>query len=376
MSGSSGGNHAGEGQVRNHGWLTPRRRANRDLVCDTTKPSGAPLASQEAPDVATALATLEKTLPPRDDDHDSVEVPRTEADLPIAEASSAEGVPTADDAWSLRPWRERVQPTDVAIAGLVLVLGLVSALVFFLGQPSTAPGSRPLAVSQPSSHPGSSSEPSKDGGGTSTGSSEHSPVTRSGSSTTGSIVQTPIVHTLSSQSTTGTAPTSSSTTQATTPTTNSTPTTNTTTAPAGAASAPPCTPGDFTITTVTDNSSYSASSPVTVTTQIVDKSACSFNPVAPDQSSCPTTVVISNAVGMQVYPMPGQGEQCAAVSQGTLTPGSTRTVKIVWNQPDPNTGGPTAAPGQYTATGTWSWKNQSGSPYQESASSQSFIIGP
>jgi hypothetical protein len=85
-------------------------------------------------------------------------------------------------------------------------------------------------------------------------------------------------------------------------------------------------------------------------------------------------VVISNAAGFQVYPMPGQGEQCGAVSGGTLTPGNARTVKVAW---DPQAGGgPTLTPaGQYTATGTWSWGNQS-SPNQASADSAPFTIGP
>ncbi len=299
------------------------------------------------------------------------------ADVPPA-ADTPHGASSQPDvAWYIRPWRKRLQPVDVAIAGLVVVIGLVAALALSLGAPKVAPGSRPLTDVGSSS--GAPSPPSSSTGSPSSSTSP-SPASRSAKS--GSAV--PIG---SSALVTGTTPTTGSSTQVAPSTTGPAPTETTpapgttpapsTTSPQPAQTPtssppPPCTLADLKITSTTDSTTYSAGSPITITTQVAATVACVFNPVASGAYSCPVTVVVSNGVGLQVYPAPGQGETCAPVSSGTLTPGTGRTVKVVL---DPQNGGPAFAPGQYTATSTWSWGNQN-SPTQASANSSPFTVGP
>lgn len=268
-----------------------------------------------------------------------------QAGPPELETSGTE--PEATDAeWTMRPWRERIQGADVAIAGLVLILGLVTGLVFLLGQPSTVPGSKHLAfpkLANPSSTPHRSGSASQ--------SAKPSTASQGGSA-------------LSDASKRSTAQTTSPSTPAVAVTPTTAPKSKGSTPTAVVAAPPQCTPQDLTISASTDSSGYSVGAPVTVTTTLVDKTTCVFDPVAAGQYGCPTTVTIQDQVGNQVFPQPGQPEQCAPVSGGTLKPGQSRSVQLVWNQ-DP--------PGEYTAVGTWAF-GPSSSPYQDSASSQPFVV--
>ncbi|GEM_PF-3156728 len=136
-------------------------------------------------------------------------------------------------------------------------------------------------------------------------------------------------------------------------------------APIGTSPPGPCTPGDLIINTKTDSSSYSPGAPVTATTEIVDYTTCVFDPVPSGPYSCPATVVFGNGAG-QTYPAAGQREQCADIGGGTLAPGSTRSVTVVWPQQ--------ASTGQYRAIGSWSWSDGSGTPYSANSVSAPYTI--
>ncbi len=249
-----------------------------------------------------------------------------------------------DGEWAMRPWRERIQAADVAIAGLVLILALVTGLVFLLGQPSAVPGSKHLAFPK---LPNPSTNSHREG----STSRSAAPSTASQGSSTSKATSTPSQTTSPSTPAAAVTPTTAPKTKESTPTTV-------------AAAPPQCTPQDFTVSTATDSSSYWVGAPVTVTTKLIDTTTCVFDPTAAGQYGCPTTVIIQDQMGNQVFPQPGQSEQCAAVSGGTLKPGQSRSVKLMWNQ-DP--------PGEYTAVGTWAFGPPS-SPYQYSASSQPFVV--
>ena len=171
-------------------------------------------------------------------------------------------------------------------------------------------------------------------------------------------------------STTTTVPTTSPTTVVTP--VKATPTT-TTTGPVG-----PCTPQDLLITTTTDSQSYATGTSVTVSSQIKDTVACDFKPVATGPYSCPTSVVIVNSQGNQVWPWSGQGEQCSVPTSGLMEPGSTQSISAVWNQQVPassGSGGQQTPAGSYKAVGTWAWSSGGNtSPYQIAANSRSFTI--
>ncbi|HLI75217.1 MAG TPA: hypothetical protein VKU86_15175 [Acidimicrobiales bacterium] len=153
------------------------------------------------------------------------------------------------------------------------------------------------------------------------------------------------------------------------------PTTTTTSTPAPPPP-PLCTPGDVTMSTTTDSSSYSPGQTITATTTVVDRVACVFTPVAAGQYNCGTSVVFTDGHGQQVFPLPGQSEQCAQPASATLQPGQAESVAITWNGMLPVLGVPSGAPpGQYTAVGTWTWSAGPGqSPYSVTASSPAFTI--
>jgi hypothetical protein len=119
-------------------------------------------------------------------------------------------------------------------------------------------------------------------------------------------------------------------------------------------------------------------SPVTVTTTIEDVATCVLVPVPTGAYSCGTSVTVADAGGSQVWPVPGQSEQCAQPSPSTLDPGATISVTVVWtglsNLPGTSTDVP-APPGSYTAKGTWSWAGPSGQgPVTVSATSVPFTM--
>lgn len=156
----------------------------------------------------------------------------------------------------------------------------------------------------------------------------------------------------------------------------------TTTPPAAAAAATPtsleaCTPSDVTVTTTTDYGSYPANTYVTVTTVVRDVFPCSFVPESGSGGSCPSAISVVDGSGGQVWPAPGQGEQCSWPATRTLSPRDVESLRAEWNQQVLTTsGGFTQAPaGSYVARGTWSWAVAGGSPYQVQVDSAPFTIG-
>ncbi|HLX89256.1 MAG TPA: hypothetical protein VKR22_12475 [Acidimicrobiales bacterium] len=137
-----------------------------------------------------------------------------------------------------------------------------------------------------------------------------------------------------------------------------------------------CVPGDIVITTVTDRSSYVPGEAVGITTKLVDQRACIFQPVASGAYACPVTMVVQTSGGSQAWPWPGQGEQCSKPTAGVMQPGTTETVRTIWNgQVSSNGSGADAPAGSYVAQGTWAWSAGPGQPTQMiSAASTPFTI--
>ncbi len=150
-----------------------------------------------------------------------------------------------------------------------------------------------------------------------------------------------------------------------------------TTLPVGAPK--PCLPGDLTITTTTDRASYSPGGSITVLTKLVSTVACEFTLFPAGQYDCGESIVVDTWSGEQVFPSLGQSEQCAALPQGILTPGSAETATLIWNQRTnlASGGSGQASPGRYEAIGSWSWNSgAAGAPYQVAVDSAPFTIVP
>jgi hypothetical protein len=130
------------------------------------------------------------------------------------------------------------------------------------------------------------------------------------------------------------------------------------------------------VATATDSSAYSPGSTVTVTTLLRALRACVFQPVANGPYSCADWVIITDAGGHQVFPSPGQGEQCSPPAATVLQPGVTESLRAAWNQQVQTGGGyAQAPPGYYQAVGTWGWSAGPGQPpYVVSARSSSFAV--
>jgi len=137
-----------------------------------------------------------------------------------------------------------------------------------------------------------------------------------------------------------------------------------------------CTPSDVTVTTTTDYSSYPPNTYVEVTTVVRDVFPCSFVPESVS-GACPSAISVVNGSGGQVWPAPGQGEQCSLPATRTLSPGDVETLQAAWNQQVMTTSGRfTQAPaGSYVALGSWSWQEPGGSPYQVQVRSAPFSVG-
>lgn len=137
-----------------------------------------------------------------------------------------------------------------------------------------------------------------------------------------------------------------------------------------------CTPSDVTVTTTTAYSSYPANSYVQVTTVVRDVFPCSFVPESVS-GACPSAISVVDGSGGQVWPAPGQGEQCSLPATRTLSPGDVETLQAEWNQQVKTTSGQytQAPPGSYVALGSWSWQQSGGSPYQVQVRSAPFTIG-
>ena len=184
-------------------------------------------------------------------------------------------------------------------------------------------------------------------------------ATRSTHSTNGSFAST----------TTTTAPTTVPIVPTTLPTT-SPPTTTTT---AAVASGPvPCTPDEVQVSVSTDTTRYPPGAPVTVTTAVTDVAPCVFTPEAAADVSCPAFLTVTNSAGNQVWPRPGQTEDCSPPAGAVLSPGQQEIVRVVWNQQvsGPSGAAVQAAPGEYQSFATWSWSAGDGHrPYEEQVNS-------
>lgn len=141
----------------------------------------------------------------------------------------------------------------------------------------------------------------------------------------------------------------------------------------------PCTPSELAASTATDSSSYRPGSPVRVTTELRDDGGpCVFTPAKAGQYECGTSLVVDGASGDQVWPVPGQSEQCAQPSATVLQHGYTESVSVSWDQQYlPRSSSPEAqAPsGSYEAVGKWSWNGPGQQVYTLSADSAPFTIG-
>ena len=138
----------------------------------------------------------------------------------------------------------------------------------------------------------------------------------------------------------------------------------------------PCTPGDLSIVTTTDQTSYAPGQTIVMTTKVTDVTACIFTPAPVGAYSCPASVAAMGADGSQAYPAPSQAEQCSPPPGGTLEPGATRTLTATWNgEVFRNGSWQSAPPGSYSAVGTWGWSAGSGQPpYSVSARSAPFTL--
>ncbi|MDE3085580.1 MAG: hypothetical protein KGJ77_02345 [Acidobacteriota bacterium] len=105
-----------------------------------------------------------------------------------------------------------------------------------------------------------------------------------------------------------------------------------------------------------------------------DLAPCSWQPVAVSGRPCPDTIAVESASG-QVWPAPGQAEQCSTPAGRVLSPGQVETLSAAWDDRVPSAGGTAAAPaGSYTAVGTWSWAAAGGQPAQATGT-EPFSLG-
>ena len=168
--------------------------------------------------------------------------------------------------------------------------------------------------------------------------------------------------------------------QSSAPLASGAPTTAPTSPPVTSATSSPgtryCTPADVEVSSATDSSAYGPGRTVTVTTLLRAARTCVFQPVPTGQYSCASTIVVTDAGGSQVFPWPGQPEQCSPPAPTVLQPGVTESLRAAWNQRVSAGGAQQAQPGSYQALGTWAWSSGPGqAPYQVSARSQPFVIG-
>lgn len=142
----------------------------------------------------------------------------------------------------------------------------------------------------------------------------------------------------------------------------------------------PCTPDELSITTAPATTAYQQGEVIDVTTELrAISSPCELDPVPEGAYACGTDVVVDGPPGSQVWPMPGQQEQCAQPSPTLLQPGYVEDVTMAWNQQyqDPSSGSQAQVPaGLYQAFGTWTWNAGSGMPpYSVTSASSPFAIG-
>lgn len=181
----------------------------------------------------------------------------------------------------------------------------------------------------------------------------------------------------SSTTTSSPAPSTTQAQQAAPPETSTTTTARQLAAPDTVAGSELCTPSDLTVSATSDASSYAPGAAVQVSTVVYDHTACTFDPQGGGGYPCPSNVVVVNGSGDQVWPWPGQGEQCSPPAAQALQPGDQLTLQATWNEQVQTAGGGTeqSPPATYQVLGTWSWSAGSGqTPYQVQGSSTTFSI--
>jgi hypothetical protein len=137
-----------------------------------------------------------------------------------------------------------------------------------------------------------------------------------------------------------------------------------------------CTPADLEVSISTDSSSYALGQTVELTTEVVDLVACLFEVETPAGLTCGDSVAVDQS-GEQLWPWPGQGEECSPPAATVLRPGEEESLAASWNQQVLTTDGTSeqAAPGTYDAVGMWAWVVGAGqAPYQAQATA-SFDVG-
>lgn len=134
-----------------------------------------------------------------------------------------------------------------------------------------------------------------------------------------------------------------------------------------------CTPSDVSVSA----SASGSGSVVEVSTFVDDIVSCTFDPQGAGNYPCPSNVVVVQSGGGQVWPAPGQREQCSPPAAQILRPGDRVSLQATWPEQVGTTSGGTepAPPGNYQVLGTWSWAAGSGqTPYQVQAYSASFYV--
>ncbi|MGH9028117.1 MAG: hypothetical protein ACRDV4_00645 [Acidimicrobiales bacterium] len=146
-----------------------------------------------------------------------------------------------------------------------------------------------------------------------------------------------------------------------------------------AAVARACAPSDVTITTTTDRPHYARGDQVTVMTKLVSESSCVLKLEASGEFGCGESIVIDTSARHQVFPAPGQSEQCGALPHGMVQPGTTDVETVVWDLRGALSSGRAGkvTPGRYEAVGNWYWRSgKLTPPYEVAAHSTPFEVLP
>lgn len=141
------------------------------------------------------------------------------------------------------------------------------------------------------------------------------------------------------------------------------------TAPPSTSSPGWCTASDLQVSASSISTSYGPGETVDLYTAVTDVVPCTFEAQASAGQPCADSIAVDQA-GNEVWPWPGQGEQCSPPAPTVLERGDRETLAAAWNQQVRTTSGGNgqAPPGHYEAVGTWSWLTGDGqAPYQEQA---------
>ena len=86
---------------------------------------------------------------------------------------------------------------------------------------------------------------------------------------------------------------------------------------------------------------------------LTDVNPCIFRPVNVSPYDCPTSIVVDDGNGNQVWPG-SQGETCSSVPTTSFPKGYRVTIRTTWDLTD---NGNQAPPGSYSAVGTFAWSS-------------------